>query len=308
MKRLAHGEWSVFPRGMSDVNAEAVGANDAGGELADARNFAEAIPFYEKALSLAPDWYAPQLNLGIACKHTGEWARSLASSLRAFELDPARASSGALWNAGVAATALGDWPRARWAWSKFGLTVPEGEGPIEMNIGTTPIRVSCDDRPEVVWCDRLDPARARVESIPTPESGRRYQDLLLHDGEPRGKRRYRGQLLSVFDELAVLETSPFRTWGIEVVAPSEDDLDELFRSVGDGCEAALEDWSGSLEIMCRQCSEGVPHEHQPEPTPPWNGERQIAIATVDDAVFALISKWAKSSRRRAASPPELLLP
>jgi hypothetical protein len=81
-----------------------------------------------------------------------------------------------------------------------------------MKIGITPIRVCCDAHPEVVWCHRLDPARAPIESIPTPESGRRYRDLLLHDGEPRGKRRYRDKTLSVFDELAVLEKSSFRTW------------------------------------------------------------------------------------------------
>jgi hypothetical protein len=113
-------------------------------------------------------------------------------------------------------------------------------------------------------------------------------------------------LLSVFDELAVLERSRYRTWGVELVVPSEEDLDELFRSVAEGSEAALEDWTGSLEILCRQCSEGVPHEHRPEPERPWTHERRVAIATADDDVFPLITKWAELSRQRGASQPVLL--
>jgi tetratricopeptide (TPR) repeat protein len=292
---------------MPDIDEAAINANGAGAELANARRFIEAIPHYEKAVSLAPDWYAPHMNLGIACKHNADWARSLPASLRALELDPERAGSGALWNAGVAATALGDWTRARWAWSQLGIKLPAGDGPIDMNIGITPIRVSCDKNPEVLWCHRLDPARARVESIPTPESDRRYRDLLLHDGEPMGKRRYGERELSVFNELAVLERSPFQTWRVDLVAPSEAEVSELFRAVAEGGDAALEDWTASLEILCKQCSEGVPHEHVARPEAPWKPERTIGIATTDDAVFVLIEKWAKSGRQRAVSQPELLL-
>lgn len=292
---------------MADIDLRAITANDAGTELADARRFAEAIPFYETAIPLASDWYAPYANLGIACKHTGDFARSLSASLRAYELNPQRAGNGVLWNVGVAATALGDWAHARWAWSMVGIPVPDGEGPIDMNIGMTPIRVSCDESPEVVWCHRIDPARARIESIPTPETGRRYHDLVLHDGEPRGKRNYRDQVLSVFDELAILEVSPYRTWKVDVVAASQDEVDELFRLTADRSDAALEDWTGSLEILCKECSEGAPHEHREPPDPPWKPERMIGIATTDDAVFHLIQKWSRSGRGRRASAPEPLL-
>jgi hypothetical protein len=293
---------------MSQPTEAAIAANDAGVELADARRYADALPFYDEASRLAPDWYAVHLNVGIACKHTTDWTRSLAGSLRAFELDPARAGDTALWNAGVAATALGDWTRARWAWTKLGIPVPEGAGPIDMRIGTTPIRVNTAEKPEVVWCYRLDPARARIESIPTPDSGRRYHDLLLHDGEPRGKRRYGDEVLSVFDELAVLETSSFQTWSVEIVAPTEADVRELFRSIPDDCDAALEDWTASLEILCKQCSEGLPHEHAPDEKRPWSAARTIGVATSDEAVFALIHTWADSRRGRAASAPVRHIP
>jgi tetratricopeptide (TPR) repeat protein len=292
---------------VTKPSPEAVQANDAGVELADQRSYHAALPHYERAIPLAPTWYAPHLNLGIACKHTGDWARSLAASVRALELDEARAGSGAYWNAGVAATALGDWARARWAWSKVGVPVPPGEGPIDLNIGATPIRVSPQENPEVVWCHRIDPARARIESIPMPESLRRYGDLLLHDGEPRGKRRYRERELSVFDELALLERSPFRTYALELSAPSESHLEELYQTVSGQSDAALEDWTASLEILCAQCSAGVPHSHRERPDPAWQPERRMAVATTDERVFSLIVAWARGDRRRAACAPVLLL-
>lgn len=293
---------------MPEPSKEAVDANDIGAELADARRYAEAIPHYEHALRSAPEWYALHLNLGIACKHTGDWARSLESSLRAYELDPERAGSGTLWNAGIAATALADWSRARWAWDQLGIPIPAGEGPIDLNIGTTPIRVAIDDTPEVVWCHRIDPARAWIESVPTAESGRRYRDLLLHDGEPRGKRWNGHELLSVFDELTLLERSPFLTYGVDVRAPQKGDLEELFRTVAQQSDSALEDWTASLEIICKQCSEGVPHAHREEPEPPWVPERHLGVATTDDAVFGLIASWAKASGGRDASSATLLMP
>ncbi len=294
---------------MPELDPEAIRANDAGVAFADERRYAEAAPFYEQALTLAPGWYAPHLNLGIARKHTGDWARSLAASIRAHELDAERAGSGALWNAGVAATALGDWSRARWAWTKVGIPLPAGEGPLELNYGLTPIRVSCKANPEVVWCHRIDPARARIESIPTPESGRRHGDMLLHDGAPTGKRRYRDQVLSVFDELALLEPSPFHTWRIDLVAPSPSDVEELFRAVAEGTEAALEDWTGSLEMLCAKCSEGLPHEHGEgaRREVAWKAERMVGVATRDERVFAVIEKWVKAGGGRGTSEAECLL-
>jgi len=299
---------SPYTHDMNDISHESISANDAGVALADAGRYSEALAFYEEALSLAPTWYAPHLNIGIACKHVGDWERSLAACLRAWNLDAQRAGSGALWNVGVAATALGDWSHARWAWANVGIAMPEGEGPIDLNIGAKPIRVNVSAYPEVVWCHRIDPARARIESIPTPESGRRYGDLLLHDGEPRGKRRYGEQLCTVFDEFAVLQVSPFRTWKIEIAAPSEQELDELFRAVAEGSEAACEDWTANLEALCRHCSEGTPHEHARKPEHPWKRQRTVAVATVDDTIFAIVETWALAGGGRSVSHPVLVTP
>lgn len=158
-----------------------------------------------------------------------------------------------------------------------------------------------------MWCHRIDPARARIESIPTPESGRRYQDLVLHDGEPRGKRRLGEREVSVFDELALLDPSPFKTWCIDVVAPDEKDLEALFRKLAECTDAALEDWSESLEILCKSCSEGVPHEHVPPSAKAWHSARRIGVAARDEGVFRHVVAWAGERAGCHASEPALLL-
>lgn len=284
-------------------------ANAQGTALADQGRYAEAIPHYERAIELQPDRYAAYANLGIACKHLGDFPRSLSASLRALELDRDRAGSGVLWNVGIAATALADWPRAREAWSKVGIAIPPGEGPLDMDIGSTPIRVGSGPsgtKNEVVWCHRIDPARARIESIPTPESGRRFGDLLLHDGEPTGKRRLGEHEVSVFDELVVLEASPYRTFVLDLVAPAPDDLDALYRTFADTPHAALEDFTASLNVMCAACSRGLPHDAHEDEQAPWSPKRRVAIATLDPGVFAHLACWISEGPGRSASPPRAM--
>lgn len=293
---------------MTDVPEEARRANEDGVDLADERRYAEAVPFYERARALAPDWWAPHANLGIAWKHTGDFARSLEASRRALALDAEKAGQGTVWNVGVAATALGDWGTARRAWEVFDLPMPEGTGPIDMNLGLGPIRLRAEGaREEVVWCHRIDPARARVESIPTPESKRRYHDVVLNDGEPRGERKLRGLRLPVLDELALLEASSYATWEVALTSPTREDLEALFRSVAEGCDAALEDWSESLTFLCAACSAGTPHEHHEEKEDVWVPERRIAVATRDRGVFERVFAWARAARGRGAGTPECVL-
>ncbi len=121
------------------------------------------------------------------------------NSICAAELDPK--NEPAWWNLGIAATALGDWAAAQRAWAGYGIVIPRGEGPLEMGLGAVPIRIDPNGKPEVVWCARLDPARARIASVPFPESGRGCGDVLLTDGAPRGYREYRGRQVPVLNEL-----------------------------------------------------------------------------------------------------------
>ena len=96
--------------------------------------------------------------------------------------------------------------------------MPIGVGPVAYPCGHTPIRLNPETKPEVVWADRIDPARAVLRSIPLPESGFLYGDLVLNDGAPVGYRKSGNTEVPVLNCLARLEASPFNTWLIELSA------------------------------------------------------------------------------------------
>jgi tetratricopeptide (TPR) repeat protein len=96
-------------------------AHDRAGELINERRFRDAVEPAAEACRLRPDWAAAWSNYCVALKHARSWAACLQACDRAIELDPDD-SEGPSWNAGIAATALGDWGRARRYWTKCGST------------------------------------------------------------------------------------------------------------------------------------------------------------------------------------------
>jgi hypothetical protein len=179
-----------------------------------------------------------------------------------------------------------------------------------MNLGAIPVRVAVADHPEVVWCSRIDPARAVLLNVPTPETGRRFKDLVLHDGEPRGVRRLEGVELSVVDELAVLTPSSFQTWCVTVEARSLEDRDALLASLKHG-DGAAEDWTDSLQFYCKSCSEGstVPenHAHASPDDGPWRVERSFGVAVHSEHDLNPLAAWARAGRGRSYGSPERAL-
>jgi tetratricopeptide (TPR) repeat protein len=282
-------------------------ANERGCALAEARRYADAVPHYLEALRLAASWGDPWLNLGIAYKHTGDFAGSLRACERAIAIDRNAAGEAALWNMGIAATALGDWEKARRAWREFGVELPDGEGPIAMMNVPTPMRLNPTGSAEVVWSLRIDPARARIQSIPLPASKHRYDDLILHDGAPNGYRKLDGQDVPVFDELALLEPSLYETWRTTLMAAGQEDLDDLQERLG-AIGVPLEDWTGSIRMICKRCSTGVPHKHHGDRlVAGWKPARDVAFAVRESAPRSTFEAWASSAPARSFSPLERVL-
>ncbi len=108
---------------------------DDGDEEGALQAYAEA----SRPVPTGPCWY----NAGLIHKYRGDWAASLEANARAVRCDPG--NEGAVWNLGIAATALGDWATARRAGSATAFLWPEGEGPIDYYAGRTPIRVHGDE-------------------------------------------------------------------------------------------------------------------------------------------------------------------
>jgi hypothetical protein len=188
--------------------------NAKGQRLEAARDQDGAIALYRKAIAAAPTWSVPWYNLGLVFKYRGEWEASYRCNAEAMRLSPRYEA--AIWNTGIAATALGNWSEARRAWAAYGIELPPGDGPIEGDFGSVPIRINPDGNGEVVWCRRIDPARAVITSIPFPESAHGCGDLLLHDGAPAGYRMSEEREVPVFNELEVLQPSGHVTLGVNL--------------------------------------------------------------------------------------------
>jgi hypothetical protein len=208
---------------------------------------AEAIEQYEKAAAIDPRWSVPLYNLGLLFKNIRQWKQSLDHNQRATALDPKNMP--AWWSLGIAATALGRWQDARRAWRGYGISVPDGDGPIDLPCGACPIRLDPNGQAEVVWAQRIDPARAELASIPFPESGHRWRDIVLNDGAPNGYRKFQGAEVPVFDALDRLEASPYETYVARVGLPGRgEDMVRLTEiAEKEGCVA--EDWSTSVRLL-----------------------------------------------------------
>ncbi len=275
-------------------------ANERAGKLRDAGKKAEAIATYQRAMAIDPTWSVPFYNLGLLHKYDREWQASLNASLRATELAPK--DEAGWWNLGIAATALGRWDVARQAWRSAGVKLPTGDGPVDYPCGFNPIRLNTGGDAETVWADRLDPARARLSSIPL--GAYCFGDVVLNDGAPTGYRQLRGQDVPVFDCLALLEPSPLATWCVEITIeepkrrPSVpgplDQLDMIARERG----LAAENWTSNIRMLCRACSEGKPHEHHDARAPEGSTVPQrIAIAArTRGEVHDLLADWDAEGR------------
>jgi hypothetical protein len=189
---------------------------------------------------------------------------------------------------------LRDWKTARSVWRGLGIKIDGEEGPIDDNFGQTPVRLNPDGEAEVVWARRVCPVRARINSIPYPESGFAYRDVVLNDGAAVGYRLDgQGRERPVFNVLEMFEPGPFTTYLIDLVADSVEHVD-AFEKLCDAREIPFEDWHRSVRVICRECSEGRPHDkHDHNPVEAsWKPERRIAVAARDDDdVEAVIDAW-----------------
>ncbi|MBE9609872.1 tetratricopeptide repeat protein [Chitinilyticum piscinae] len=259
-------------------------------EAWNAGQYAETERCFLAALALAPDVTTTHFDLGLFYKYEARWADSLRHSLRAAELDAG--NEGAWWNAGIAATALQDWSTAARAWQAFGIAMPLDTLPPDLQLGLVPIRITIGERAEVVWAQRLDPARARIINIPFPESHAHFADIVLHDGAPNGYRELDGQQVPVFDALAVWEESGLRTFVLDCLADSPAPLQMLGQLAHERGRRA-QDWTQSVRYLCKACDEGTPHEHHDQNLDPgWQQEREVAVAARDAAELnQLLDAW-----------------
>src|SRR5262249_54842440 len=115
-------------------------------------------------------------------------------------------------------------------------------------------------------------------------------------GAPNGYRQYQSQEVPVFDELELLEPSPFGTYVAEVALPRRGNpagkLVELAAEMG-GC---AEDWTTSTRLLCKACSEGRPHATH-DTDAPAEGSHIVGIAARDRGhATEILSAWESGTR------------
>lgn len=274
-----------------DLHQRAMALHDEGDEE-------QALELYHRALEL--DYARPttHYNIGLIHKYRREWAVSQRHNQIAVELNPE--DEAANWNLAIAATALQDWRTARDVWQRLGVAIEAGDSPIEQDFGQTPVRLNPEQGGEVVWARRIDPVRARILNIPYADSGHCYGDIVLHDGASVGQREVDGRTYPVFNVLELFQPSPHSTYEAELQVTGEADVQALLERL-DARGIAAEDWSRSVRILCKHCSEGTAHEdheHQEAPFDEQQPARLIAVAGPDEAAIReALTSWEDGNRR-----------
>jgi len=261
----------------------------------------EAQQLYARLVGLRPESASFHYRLALADKYLQQWASSLAHNLRSLALGGAHESTS--WNAGIAATALGDWPQARKQWRACGINIQDGDGPVDEDFGVVGLRLNPWSGSETVFARRIDPARARIANVPLPSSGHRHGDIVLHDGAQVGERSYLGRTVPVFNELQRLRASANATFTVFVSCSSDEEIEALQRMSTQGV-ALVEDWTVGLRTQCLRCTYGVPHQHRRHAAghdEDWNPDRTLGVAASNAGqVRARLQEWAAQApdRRR----------
>src|SRR5579884_2376904 len=89
----------------------------------------DQVSIYREYLERNPNDPGIWFDLGLAYKRLRNWRGCIDANRRAVEISGDEGDP-AWWNMGIAATAVRDWPLARWAWRGFGLhDIAEGTDP-----------------------------------------------------------------------------------------------------------------------------------------------------------------------------------
>ncbi|QFQ96853.1 tetratricopeptide repeat protein [Streptomyces phaeolivaceus] len=255
----------------------------------DAEEWRRAADLYERVLAHFPDetssaewWY----DAALGHKFLRDWDKAYELGVQAAARAPRGEGDPAFWNLGIAATIRRDWAVARDAWAGFGVRLPDGEGEIDARLGHACVRLDTDGAHEVVWIERLCPTRGRVMNVPVT-GGRRYGEIVLHDGQPNGERVLDGTAFPVFDELLLFEPSELPTLQVTVAAGEPADLEALLALFADhdfGAEPA-----SAVTMHCSCCGEGTLHK---ERHTPGTGAQRVSLAAPEEDARRLLDRWA----------------
>lgn len=264
--------------------------NERGLAASDAGDRARTRRFDQWAAKADPSWSTPWYNLALDAKYHGEWGDSLRWNQRAVALN--QNDEAAWWNLAIFATALHDWTAARQAWIACGVEIDGNEvEECRMSPVTACVRVDPTGSGEVLWGERIDPARIVIANVPLPPCDRHFRDVILNDGVANGTRKCRDGEVPVFDELAVWRRSDYSTFSADLQCPDQ----SAVQALGDLCnerELGIDDWS-SIRFICAECCRGNSGPHDCKNSPDQAARRPFAFAATSEAELAeVLGQWA----------------
>jgi len=223
----------------------------------------------------------------------------------ALELDPS--DEAAWWNLGIAATALRNWTEARRAWKGCGIELEDRTGEVRMPAVTACVRLDPSSSGEVVWGQRLDPARMVILSVPLPESGHRFNDIVLNDGAANGTRvDSKGEEVPVFDELSLWKPSQYSTFRVKLEMPDDSAQENLVELCVEN-ELGVEDWT-TIRMLCAECSRGSPKPHECEAKPLEAGYTRFGFgAKKSEDLARVLEEWSSTNTGAEFGDLEIVL-
>lgn len=205
-----------------------------------------AVKLCKLVARLSPDWSAPYAYLGGIYRSRKEWRPALHYCQKAVTHNPL---NDAVWeNTALAATALGQWAKAREAWNHLGFKFKISEEEPHLDLGIVPICLNPGTQPEVVEAHRIDPARAVIMGIPQPSSGRRFRDVVLLETKANRSVVINQKKLGTFDEIERLQASHFRTWAVVLLTDSQADVDTLAKLCVEA-DMGFDNWSNAVRFF-----------------------------------------------------------
>jgi len=199
-----------------------------------------AVKLYKKVVRLAPHWSLPYHFLSLFYRQRNEWKPSFHYSQKATETNPEDKTA---WHIlATSATALRRWQIARKAWNELGFEFRQTNKILDLDLGLIPVCINPKTKPEIIWARQIDPARAQIESIPQPASGRRYKEIILIDNQPVAHRRLRDKRVPIWEELESIRLSAYDTYAVILETDEKSKVDILDKLCFDA-EIGFDNWS-----------------------------------------------------------------
>ncbi|MEN0047305.1 MAG: hypothetical protein AAF806_09625 [Bacteroidota bacterium] len=243
-----------------------------------------ATKLYKAVIKIAPENGFPYQQLSKIYRQRREWKPTLYYSEEAINK---KVHDQDIWNnLAMAATALRKWKLAKKALQKVTVNVPvHSFQPIPIRIHTR------TKRSEIVWALPLEALCAKIISIPSPESGRRYGEIVLYDWKSKEKQIVSQKTHRVFLEIERFKKSFYRTFSVLIHTDNASSIQKL-AELCHNQQLGFENWSNLQHQLATQSENRAAEYYESTQQEQDLGYQLIAIAALEkQEVREVLKVW-----------------